>query len=163
MSSERYYAGYTDAYGMYQPGDDDHFETAWLGLKRMDVFGNWARFSQIGPAYYPSIGWTLLWTDPEFDAFTGFSYDSNNDGYDWTPRVSFCKARNKGGGGWVKHAGVAYAERWWIGWNKDFQYYRDNDCANFVSQCLNAGMGYPGGTLVFLRIADGIRIVQVAI
>jgi len=34
---------------------------------------------------------------------------------------------------------VAYAEQWWDGRNPEYNDYGQNDCANFVSQCLIAG------------------------
>jgi hypothetical protein len=42
---------------------------------------------------------------------------------------------------------VQYAERWWNSYNPAFKKIEENDCTNFISQCLNAGgapmRGYP--------------------
>lgn len=46
-----------------------------------------------------------------------------------------------------RRAAVRYAERWWNDTNSDYHYFQDNDCTNFISQCLAAGgapmRGYP--------------------
>ena len=36
-------------------------------------------------------------------------------------------------------AAVAYAERWWNSHNPKFPYFAEDDCTNFISQCLFAG------------------------
>jgi hypothetical protein len=42
---------------------------------------------------------------------------------------------------------VQYAERWWNSYNPAFRKFEENDCTNYISQCLNAGgapmRGYP--------------------
>ncbi|WP_067840735.1 amidase domain-containing protein [Amphibacillus sediminis] len=46
-----------------------------------------------------------------------------------------------------RRAAVQYAERWWNDANPAYHFFEDNDCTNFVSQCLRAGgapmRGYP--------------------
>lgn len=34
---------------------------------------------------------------------------------------------------------VRYAERWWNDSNPNYPYFEDNDCTNYISQCLRAG------------------------
>jgi len=34
---------------------------------------------------------------------------------------------------------VAYADRWWNGYNPTYRYFPGNDCANYVSQCFDDG------------------------
>jgi hypothetical protein len=42
---------------------------------------------------------------------------------------------------------VQYAETWWNSYNPAFRKFEENDCTNYISQCLNAGgapmRGYP--------------------
>jgi hypothetical protein len=42
---------------------------------------------------------------------------------------------------------VQYAETWWNSYNPAFKKFEENDCTNYISQCLNAGgapmRGYP--------------------
>lgn len=46
-----------------------------------------------------------------------------------------------------RRSAVQYAERWWNDVNPDYRYFSDNNCTNFISQCLRAGgapmRGYP--------------------
>lgn len=41
--------------------------------------------------------------------------------------------------GYDRKAAVAYAEKWWNSHNPKFTYFAENDCTNFISQCLYAG------------------------
>lgn len=45
---------------------------------------------------------------------------------------------------------VTYAEKWWNGYNPAYRKIPDNDCTNFVSQCLRAG----GAPMTFTRGAE---------
>ncbi|MFC4401885.1 amidase domain-containing protein [Gracilibacillus xinjiangensis] len=38
-----------------------------------------------------------------------------------------------------RRAAVQYAERWWNDVNPAYNYFEDNDCTNYISQCLRAG------------------------
>ncbi len=38
-----------------------------------------------------------------------------------------------------RRAAVQYAERWWNDANPAYKYFEDNDCTNYISQCLRAG------------------------
>ncbi|GAB2540155.1 amidase domain-containing protein [Gracilibacillus alcaliphilus] len=38
-----------------------------------------------------------------------------------------------------RRAAVRYAERWWNSANPAYHYFEENDCTNYVSQCLKAG------------------------
>ncbi|MDX8044494.1 amidase domain-containing protein [Gracilibacillus sp. S3-1-1] len=38
-----------------------------------------------------------------------------------------------------RRVAVQYAERWWNDANPAYQYFADNDCTNYISQCLRAG------------------------
>nr|WP_325063426.1 amidase domain-containing protein [Gracilibacillus salitolerans] len=38
-----------------------------------------------------------------------------------------------------RRAAVQYAERWWNDANPAYQFFEDNDCTNYISQCLRAG------------------------
>ncbi len=38
-----------------------------------------------------------------------------------------------------RRAAVQYAERWWNDANPAYKYFDDNDCTNYISQCLRAG------------------------
>ncbi|MFD2654704.1 amidase domain-containing protein [Gracilibacillus thailandensis] len=38
-----------------------------------------------------------------------------------------------------RRAAVQYAERWWNDANPAYRFFEDNDCTNYISQCLRAG------------------------
>ncbi|MGP4042447.1 amidase domain-containing protein [Gracilibacillus sp. D59] len=38
-----------------------------------------------------------------------------------------------------RRAAVQYAERWWNDANPAYHFFEDNDCTNYISQCLRAG------------------------
>ncbi len=38
-----------------------------------------------------------------------------------------------------RRAAVQYAERWWNDANSAYEFFKDNDCTNYISQCLRAG------------------------
>ncbi|SEO60039.1 Putative amidase domain-containing protein [Amphibacillus marinus] len=46
-----------------------------------------------------------------------------------------------------RRAAVQYAERWWNDANPAYHFFEENDCTNYISQCLRAGgapfRGYP--------------------
>ncbi|GAE91906.1 hypothetical protein JCM21714_875 [Gracilibacillus boraciitolerans JCM 21714] len=41
--------------------------------------------------------------------------------------------------GYDRRAAVQYAQTWWNDANPAYQYFEDNDCTNYISQCLRAG------------------------
>lgn len=49
-----------------------------------------------------------------------------------------------------RKAAVAYADRWWNGYNPAYRQITDNDCTNFISQCLRAG----GAPMTFIGQTD---------
>ncbi|ENH96622.1 hypothetical protein J416_09604 [Gracilibacillus halophilus YIM-C55.5] len=48
--------------------------------------------------------------------------------YEEVPRFSYDRRK-----------AVQYAERWWNNANPTYRYFEDNDCTNYISQCLRAG------------------------
>ncbi|MFD1017592.1 amidase domain-containing protein [Thalassobacillus hwangdonensis] len=43
-----------------------------------------------------------------------------------------------------RRSAVRYAERWWNSYNPEYQHF-ENDCTNYISQCLRAGGAPPWG------------------